>query len=251
MRRDTSEPARVEPLDRAGVLAATGHHPYARLSTAARWVRGFAGGGATAWLVPWSRGVVATAFGAPDRALWISAHLAGQGELSSVRRVNLPRLDHATLGFHLPVRDPDDWDFRWTRAAPPAQPGQELVVRLTADDHPLITDLLDRAFPTTFTRPGEPGVRSWYGIRGGDGLLACGADRSRGGVGSISGVAVDPAERGNGLGAALTAAMTEAMLGECDVVTLGVMADNPTADRLYRRLGFADAVSRTAADLVA
>jgi ribosomal protein S18 acetylase RimI-like enzyme len=163
--------------------------------------------------------------------------------------VNLPRVDHAVLAAQLPVANPDDWDFRWTRTAPRRQPGQDRVARLARDDDPMIVALLERAFPSTFTRPGDAMVRCWYGVRDGTRLVACGADRSRGGVGSISAVAVDPAVRGQGVGTALIATMTRELLADCDVVTLGVMADNHSAGRLYQRLGYVHTVARTSAML--
>jgi N-acetylglutamate synthase-like GNAT family acetyltransferase len=232
------------------VLAATGHHPYARLTSAGRHLRAYRDRHVVAWAAEWSRGTVAAALGDAVAAVRLLSRLASTGLLAGVRRVNLPRIDHDILAAHLPVADVDDWDFRWTAASPPARPGQDRVCRLRPDDGPAIESLLERAFPSTFTRPGDPAVRHWYGVWDADRLVACGADRSRGGVGSISAVAVDPDRRGQGLGGALTAAMTRQMLTEHDVVTLGVMTDNHHAGRMYRRLGFTEASPRTSADLV-
>jgi ribosomal protein S18 acetylase RimI-like enzyme len=251
--QDNAGPVELAGRDR--ILAATGHHPYARLTTASREPRepreprGFAQDGVTAWIVCWSRGLIACALGGSERAAGLLSLLASRGELSGVRRVNLPRVDHAVLAAHLPVTSPDDWDFRWTRTAPPGQPGQDRVAPLARDDDPMIVELLERAFPSTFTRPGDAMVRCWYGVRDGIRLVACGADRSRGGVGSISAVAVDPAVRGQGVGTALIATMTRELLADCDVVTLGVMADNHSAGRLYQRLGYVHTVARTSAML--
>lgn len=234
---------------REEVLTATGYHPFARLTTAAPQMRAFASGDVAAWLATWSRTTVASAHGDPVAAVTLFVMLQRRGDLASARRVNVERVDHNVLRRHLPVGTIDDWDFRWTSSAPPSQPGQQRVVRLTATDDPAVAALLDRAFPETFTRPGDPMVRCWYGIRDGDRLIACGADRSRAGVGSISAVAVDPDARGQGHGAALTAVMTRELLGECDVVTLGVLTGNHVADRLYRRLGYTEASARTSANL--
>jgi ribosomal protein S18 acetylase RimI-like enzyme len=248
VRQQTTGP--IELAGREQILAATGHHPYARLTTTARDVRGFACDEVIVWLATWSRGTVASASGDPRAALEVLAQLDRRGDLATARRVNVERIDHGALRHHFGATKIDDWDFRWTRTPPPLQPGEERVTPLEADDEPAVAVLLERAFPETFTRPGDTMVRCWYGIREGDRLVACGADRSRGGVGSISAVTVDPAARGQGLGASLTAAMTRQLLGECDVVTLGVMSDNQVAGRLYRRLGFADAILRTSANLV-
>ncbi len=92
-------------------------------------------------------------------------------------------------------------------------------------------------------------MRAWWGIRDGGRLVACGADRGRGGVGLLAAITVARDRRGRGLGAALTAGMTRRLLGEYDVVALGVMTDNPAADRLYRGLGFTDSIPRTSLEL--
>lgn len=68
--------------------------------------------------------------------------------------------------------------------------------------------------------------------------MACGADRSQSDVGFLAGLTVAPDQRGRGLGAALTAGMTRALLARHDTVALGVYTDNVGAARLYRRLGF-------------
>lgn len=78
----------------------------------------------------------------------------------------------------------------------------------------------------------------WYGIWADDRLVACGADRSRGDIGFLAGLTVSPDQRGQGLGAALTAGMTRALLARYDTVGLGVYPSNVGAVRLYRRLGF-------------
>ncbi len=248
VRRDTTPPTTLTGRDQ--LLAATGDHPFARLTTAGQDVRPFRGHGAVAWIARRSRGSVIAAVGDPDDAARLVADLADRGELSEVRRVNVPRIDHATLTTRLPVTGhADDWDFRWTRIPPSTQPAQQRVRRLGDADFLEIEALLERAFPGTSTRPGDPDVRRWYGVRDDGRLVACGADRSRNGVGSISAIAVDRHARGQGLGAALTATMAQEILTDCEVVSLGVLTDNHRADRLYRRLGFTDVSSRTSASL--
>lgn len=95
---------------RAEVLAATGNHPYARLTTASGPVRAFAGAGATAWLTALARGMVASAWGAPEAAVRLVTALADRGELAGVRRVNLPRLDPDAFAAQLPIGQVDEWD---------------------------------------------------------------------------------------------------------------------------------------------
>ncbi|RKN40273.1 GNAT family N-acetyltransferase [Micromonospora endolithica] len=240
----------VEPLEgRDAILAAAGHHPYVRnaLWPAGR-LRGWRRDGAVGWLLPHGPGPAGGAIGAPGPAVEIVADLVDRGVLGPGQWLHLPRLDPATPAG-LPVATRDEWDFLWTTAPPPEQPAQERVVRLTAADHPALTALVDASFPTSTSRPGDPRVVDWYGIRAGDRLVACGADRSRGDIGFLAGLTVAPEHRGRGLGAALTAGMTRALLARYDTVALGVYTVNVGAIRLYRRLGYTHALARTSVRL--
>lgn len=236
---------------RDAVLAATDHHPYARRNTGdGGAVRALVDGSSAAWITTVGRTPALDALGDPERVVDLVAAFHARGELADVRRIHLPRVDEALLTPQLRIGEPDHWDFRWTTTPPPQQPGEDQVARLDAGAGAAVNQLLDRALPDTFTRPGKPGIVRWYGIWEGDRLVACGADRTRGGVGSLSAIAVDPDFRGRGLGAALTAAMTRDVARDLDVVALGVMADNQRAIRLYRRLGFTRCTPRTSAELL-
>ncbi|MDG4758721.1 GNAT family N-acetyltransferase [Micromonospora sp. WMMD710] len=227
--------------DRADILATAGHHPFARH---ALWrdapARGYRRDGAVLWLVPPERGSGADAIGPAGSVLDLVAALTAEGVLGRDSRLHLPRLDSAQVADRLAVAEHVDWDFHWTVAAPPHQPDEQRVVRLTEADHPALDALIDEAFPSTTSRPGDSRVVDWYGIRAGGRLVACGADRSRGEIGFLAGLTVAPDQRGRGLGAALTAGMTRALLARFDTVGLGVYPDNVGAVRLYRRLGFTD-----------
>jgi ribosomal protein S18 acetylase RimI-like enzyme len=177
--------------------------------------------------------------GAPATAVELAGGVAVARLLEAGRWVHLPRTDLAALGATVSAYE--DWDFLWTTATPPAQPDEERVVRLTEADHPALTALIEESFPTSTARPGDPRVVDWYGIRDGDRLIACGADRTRGEVGYLAGLTVSPGHRGRGLGAALTAGMTRALAARYDVVALGVYPSNVGAVRLYRRLGYTGA----------
>ncbi|MEV4656324.1 GNAT family N-acetyltransferase [Micromonospora sp. NPDC049301] len=224
---------------RAAILSAAGHHPYARhmlwLGTPAR---GYRRDGAVLWLPPPGQGAGGGAIGPAGPALEICAALVAEGLLLPEQSLHLPRHHPALLAGRLAVSRHDDWDFHWTSAPPPTQPEEQRVVRLTEADRPALEALIDEAFPSTTSRPGDPRVVDWYGIRAGGRLVACGADRSRGDVGFLAGLTVAPDQRGRGLGAALTAGMTRALLARHDTVGLGVYPDNVGAVRLYRRLGF-------------
>ncbi|RLP94526.1 GNAT family N-acetyltransferase [Micromonospora sp. CV4] len=225
--------------DRDAILAAAGHHPYARH---ALWrqapARGYRRDGAVLWLLPPGQGPAGGGIGPAGPALELCSALASAGALRAEQWLHLPRHDPALLAGRLAVSRHDDWDFHWTDAPPPAQPDEQRVVRLAEADHPALEALIDEAFPSTTSRPGDPRVVDWYGIRDGDRLVAAGADRSRGDIGFLAGLTVAPDQRGRGLGAALTAGMTRALLTRYDTVGLGVYPDNVGAVRLYRRLGF-------------
>jgi GNAT superfamily N-acetyltransferase len=234
---------------RDAVLDAVGHHPYARLTTGGDGrVIGYVDGDVTAWVSHDHRGAMPCAFGDPLRAAGMLAALAADGLLDGARWWHLPRQPPTPGRRAAPVGATrrDDWDFRWTSTPPPAVDGERAVAEADEAD---VAALLDDAFPESTSRPGDPRVRAWWGIREGDRLVACGADRGRGGVGMLGAITVARDRRGRGLGAALTAAMTRRLLGGYDVVALGVMTDNPVAARLYRGLGFAGSVARTTLEL--
>ncbi|WP_410814218.1 GNAT family N-acetyltransferase [Micromonospora sp. 067-2] len=227
--------------DRAAILSAAGHHPFARHALApGAPARGYRRGGAVLWVTPNGQGPDGCAVGPAEPALEVCAALAADGVLRAGQRLHLPRHDPGLLSGRLAVTGHADWDFHWTSTQPPAQPDEQRVVRLPDADHPALVALIDEAFPSTTTRPGGRWVMDWYGIRAGDRLVACGADCSKGDIGFLAGLTVAPDQRGRGLGAALTAGMTRALLARYDTVGLGVYPDNTVATRLYRRLGFTD-----------
>ncbi|SCL33670.1 FR47-like protein [Micromonospora nigra] len=229
-----------EALDgRDTILAATGHHPFSRhaLRPGGR-VRGWRRDATVTWLPLGEPDPPAGALGAPGPALGAVVGLAADRLLRPGQRLHLPRLDAATLAQRPSVAAHADWDFLWTTTPPPRQPDEERVVRLGEADLPALSALIEQAFPTTTSRPGDPRVVGWYGVREGDRLVACGADRSRGDVGFLAGLTVAPDRRGRGLGATLTAAMTRAVAPAHGLVALGVYTVNVAAIRLYQRLGY-------------
>ncbi|MFI6067641.1 GNAT family N-acetyltransferase [Micromonospora sp. NPDC051227] len=225
--------------DRSAVLAAVGHHPFARHALGrAVPARAYQRDGAVLWLVPPEYGPAGCAIGPAEPALEICVALAADGMLQPGQRLHLPRHDRGRLVDRLAVAEHSDWDFHWTDTAPPAQPDEQPVVRLTDADQPALAALVEESFPSSTSRPGDPRVVDWYGIRAGDRLVACGADRSQGDIGFLAGLTVAPDQRGRGLGASLTAGMTRALLARHDMVGLGVYTHNVAAGRLYRRLGY-------------
>jgi ribosomal protein S18 acetylase RimI-like enzyme len=223
----------------AEVLVATGHDPFARGSLRRPMARGWMAGRAVAWL----------GIDAEERTSYLSA-LGPPAEVGSLigalveevppkQRMTLPR----GTPVHLPAwmsLDGTDWDFRSLREPPPVQPGEDAVVAV--DDDEAVRALLTASSPTASALPGDAAVRRWVGIVDRGQLIACAADTSSAtGVGHLSSIAVHPSARGQGLGRVITAALARRMFDEgCDLVTLGMYADNTYGRAMYDALGFSD-----------
>lgn len=233
----------ITPLASAAeVLVATGHDPFARGSLRRPLLRGWVGEGATAWIGvdAEERTPYLSALGSPTAVAALVAELLP--ELPPRQRVTVPR----GTPVHLPAwvgmaPASADWDFRWLAAPPPVQAGEDRVEPV--DDDAAVKALLTEASPTASAQPGDEGVRRWLGVRGGDGgLLACAADTSAAtGVGHLSSIAVAVAARGQGLGRAVTAALTRQLFEDgADLVTLGMYASNDAGRAMYDAIGFVD-----------
>ncbi|MFC7248064.1 GNAT family N-acetyltransferase [Catellatospora aurea] len=232
-------------LGREDLLAKVGDHPYARLTAGGDDVRGYLLDGALAWtsLGPW--GPVAASLGDAAPVAELFARLAADGALAAGTWLHLPRLTRAETAAALPADVHDDWDFLWTTAAPAPHPGEAAVVALDETEHVGIAAVLDDALPHSTSRPGDPRIRCWYGIREGGRVVAVAGDRSPNGVGFLAGIAVASTAQGRGHGAALTTALTRRLVAEFGISSLGVMSDNTRALALYRRLGYTESILRT------
>jgi GNAT superfamily N-acetyltransferase len=222
----------------AEVLLATDHDPYVRGSLRQSTITGWAGHGAVAWRATDAeeRLPYLMTHGAPHPVALLIEELLP--ELRDQTRITLPRGTAPLLPAWVAL-DGTDWDFRWISAPPAPQPREDEATVVDAEE---CGPLLTVASPTASALPGDPAVLRWVGIRGPDGLLACAADTSGAtGVGHLSSIAVHPSARGQGLGAAVTAALMRLMLSEgCDLVTLGMYADNTAGRALYDHLGMID-----------
>ncbi|GAA1926763.1 hypothetical protein GCM10009737_30780 [Nocardioides lentus] len=159
-------------------------------------------------------------------------------------------LDEASAGALPPAwrpAEPRSWHWMLTTQAPPAPPAPPPAVEevdLASDSGQgaaAVDAVLDAAMPETHARPGTAGIECWLGVRGADGVLAgVGAlARQPDGTGNLRGIAVLPSYGGQGLGTALSAALTRrALAGASGVATLGVYVDNAPALAVYDRLGF-------------
>jgi GNAT superfamily N-acetyltransferase len=242
----------LTPLGSAAeVLVATDHDPYARGSLRRPLVHGWLGEGAVAWLGtdPEERVPYLSSLGPPQQVAALLAELLP--ELPPRQRITMPRGTAPLLPAWVGLDAFGHWDFRWRSTPPPPQPGEDAAA--PGVDEVAVKTLLADASPGASAVPGDPAVRTWWGVPDGDaGLLACAADTSAAtGVGHLSSVAVVPSARGRGVGRAVTAAITRALLEDgCDVVTLGLYADNAAGRAMYDALGFADEHRFTSGRLV-
>jgi GNAT superfamily N-acetyltransferase len=222
----------------AEVLLATDHDPHVRGSLRQSTLTGWVGHGAVAWRATDAeeRRPYLMTHGTPHHVALLIEELLP--ELRDQTRITLPRGTPPLLPAWVAL-DGTDWDFRWIDAPPLPQPREE---EATVVDGSGVAELLALASPTASALPGDPAVLRWVGIRGPDGLLACAADTSgTTGVGHLSSIAVHPSARGQGLGAAVTAALIRLLLAEGrDLVTLGMYADNTAGRALYDHLGMLD-----------
>ena len=233
----------------ADVLAATGGDPCVRASLRSAGARGWLLGPAVVWHSVEAAGEPRWLGGiGPAEAVAELLHALAD-ELPRGLRATLPRGTVLEPPLLSPVVE---WDFRWLAAPPPAQAAEAGAHWLADADEAEVSELLALASPRSSSHPGDDDVRRWAGIRDADGrLVACAADTSgRPDVGHLSAIATLPAARGRGLGASITAWITRQLFAEgCDIVTLGMYADNAVGRRLYDALGFRDEHPRTSGPL--
>lgn len=233
----------VQPCSPADLLALTGNDPFVRSQSRYRFGSAWHLGGAVAFLSLDADGKARhlASIGAPSEVAELVAAAVREGPQAP--RLSVPRgaLPHLPAWLH--VENPTDWDFRSATAPSAPQPGEERVGWLDDVETGEVKELLADANPESSTWPGDAKVRRWAGIRGaGARLDVCLADTSgANGVGHLSAIATRPETRGRGLGGAITAWATRRLFAEgCDIVTLGMYADNTVARRVYDRLGFSD-----------
>jgi ribosomal protein S18 acetylase RimI-like enzyme len=241
----------VSPLGTAAeVLVATSHDAFARGTLRRPLLRGWSTDGAAAWIGidNEERQSYLSALGDPGVVGALIAELLP--ELPPRQRLTVPRGTPARLPAWAGMTGVD-WDFRWLPEPPPRQRGEQRVEPL--DDAVAVEELLAASSSRASAQPGDRAALRWVGVRDASGrLLACAADTSSAtGVGHLSSIAVVPQARGQGLGKAVTAALTRQLFEEGkDIVTLGTYADNPEGRALYDALGFRDEHPFTSGPLV-
>lgn len=137
------------------------------------------------------------------------------------------------------------WDFLATRGPlPPVGAGfPDDLDLLELDDATDAAELEEfgRAHNTDFEGlPGRGYSVLWLGLRDAHGALVAigGMHLLASGAPHISGIVVDRAQRGRGLGRALTIALTLRAFDRFGVSTLGVFSSNTPAISLYHSLGY-------------
>ncbi len=225
-------------VDRAALYAATGDHPWVRLTTRGGDGVAYAGPDLTLWYGGDPRSARVGALGDGRRALELVAALYADGEIGPGTRAELPRMDHEAVLSAFPGVDVVDWDLRWLESSPPIVAGEERVIALAEADYDEINDVLDQALPDAHNRAGSARMNGWYGIRDHDRLVAVAADGSMPGFGFLNSIAVRPELHGNGLGTALTSRLGREQYVQHGTAMLGVWVHNVHASRLYARLGY-------------
>ncbi|HET6968784.1 MAG TPA: GNAT family N-acetyltransferase, partial [Ornithinibacter sp.] len=239
---------RLTTLDE--LVTVTGRHPVAVLDVGAGFVApAYAVGTGPAATVAFHRrsdhgvpgsAAIGTASGlaalldTPEVRAWVTG--GGNRHLSVPRGlvgVVEERLDLGTRG--------GEWDWMWTREAPPAVPGEEHVVALDATTREEAEAFLTEHSPRTHGQPFARAAQRWVGVRdpGSGALVALGcSEPSTAGTPTLAGIAVAVGRRGEGWGAAVTARLTRLAVAETGACALGMFADNDVARRVYHRLGF-------------
>ena len=196
--------------------------------------------------------------GDPDAAVRLVERWLGEGGTAGgvppLRWMSLPRggsVPRAVLDG-LGLAPFSTWDWMQTDRAPAAVGGVDVARLDPVADAPAIRACLAVANPGTTADPTHPEEAGWFGVRDGSRLLGVFGASWRGGPAPdeerdepsrrswhLHGLAVLPEARRRGLGAALTAAATQAGLDAGAAwVSLGLYADNDAARRIYTDLGF-------------
>jgi ribosomal protein S18 acetylase RimI-like enzyme len=157
------------------------------------------------------------------------------------RHLSVPRGLMPVVAQRLDLGDRGgEWDWMWTRSAPPEVPHEGAVGPMEPADREEMVDFLEVHSPRTHGQPFARPEQHWVGVRDDDGtLVALGCSEPvASGLPTLAGIAVDVRRRGEGWGAAVTAHLTRLAVDEAGACALGMFADNDVARRLYRRLGY-------------
>lgn len=171
---------------------------------------------------------------------------AGTDPAVRVGAVTVPRAAEADVAGRLGLAPcaAARWEWMWTPHPPEPVPGEDAVRELDVTgpgEAARVAAFLRACSPRHSTTPDGDPAGPWLGVLGGDGaVLACGTwAEVTAGVPVLASIAVAPAARGRGLGAAVTAALTRrAFAAGAPACAVDLYSDNDVARRLYRRLGY-------------
>lgn len=255
---------RIRPTrDHADLLAAAGELPWVRYGVDPGWgtpswvheasVACRAGDGAVSVAVVRRRRSYGTSLtvlgpGAPELvdALLPGLRAADTDPSARVGALTVPRAAEAGVAGRLGLSPgaAARWEWMWTTRPPEAMPKEASVRELDVGDPggaARVAAFLRAHSPRHSTPPDGDPAGPWLGVLRGDGaLLACGTwAEVTSGVPVLASIAVAPAARGRGLGAAVTAALTRrAFAAGAPACAVDLYSDNDAARRLYRRLGY-------------
>lgn len=240
---------------RAELVAALGaEDAFARWDPPANLAAGYMLGGAVAYLRRSHSGRSTLSIWGADVEPLV-AELARQGVLTELAPgwISLPRNQIHVLDAYVVTRGGGEWDWMWCASSPPIQPEEGRVIELddVRDADEIARLLLEN--PRSEGYPGQGRSDLWLGIRDGDfALLACGAiHRLDSGTAHLAGIHTAERARGQGLGRAVTAALTRWAVKREGVCTLGMYADSHPARALYHSLGYRTDKEWTSRALVA
>lgn len=173
------------------------------------------------------------------RRLLLSEEVGDLVRLRALTHVSVPR---AAFEHVADVHDwvgGGEWDWMWTTRTVPTLPHESAIEMVDGAAAAELVAFLRHANPRTHGEPFARPDQLWVTLRDGPVLVACGSwDLATSGIPVLAGIAVDPARRGEGYGAAITAYLTRRAVSAFGACTLGMFADNLTARRLYHRLGY-------------
>lgn len=242
-----ASPRDVERLSsREALVGASGGHPVIRLDTGPGLhlpALGLPGSTAVAWSQTWTDGRRGVQFlGGPDevRAMLTSPTFGAWFEDQAPVHVTAPRLAYDPVDDVLPVSGGNTWDWMWTATAPTRLPAEGRVDDLRGDEHDALAVFLSAHNPDTHAVPFARETQQWVVVRDDSGrIIACGcSEPGNAAVPLLGGITVEPARRGEGLGAGLTAYLTREAIERTGASTLGVFEENAFARELYTRLGY-------------
>jgi len=158
---------------------------------------------------------------------------------AGVAGVSVPQPQEAEIGRRFTVRGGGDWDWMWTTRRPTVPTDVALVDLDDTRDAEEITALAAEN-PRFEGFPGTGASEQWVGVRDAEGrLVACGAiQRLPSGVAHLGGILTASDHRRQGLGTAVTAALTARAVAADGVCTLGMYSDNDAARSVYDALGY-------------